>query len=52
MPRKRKDQNKATAKAVARITKTSLPKGEDLLGSEALKRKLSQAKQATLKDKR
>lgn len=32
--RKRKDPNRTAAKQVAKVTRTELPKGEDLLGSE------------------
>jgi hypothetical protein len=34
-----KDLNKTAASQVAKVTKTALPKGEDLLGSEELKRR-------------
>lgn len=44
MPTKRKDPNKVSAKQVATVTKTTLPKGEDLLGSEELKRRFADAK--------
>jgi len=47
MPRPRKDQNRTAAKAVAKITKTKLPKGEDLLGSVELKRRLAGAKKGS-----
>lgn len=45
MTSRRKDTNQKTAKQVAKVTKTTLPKGEDLLGSEELKRALAAAKQ-------
>jgi hypothetical protein len=41
---KRKDTNKTVTKQVAKVTKTAPPKGEDLLGSEELKKRLSEAK--------
>jgi hypothetical protein len=44
MKRPTKDTNRTTAKQVAMVTKTNLPKGEDLLGSEELKRALAEAK--------
>ena len=40
----RKDPNTKTAAQVAKITKTRLPAGESLLGSEELKRQLAEAK--------
>lgn len=46
MPRPRTDSNKSTAKAVAKVTQTTLPKGEDLLGSGLLRTQLAQAKEA------
>lgn len=46
MPAKRKDVNKTAAKQVAKVTKTPLPKGEDLLGSEELQARLTAAKAA------
>jgi hypothetical protein len=41
-----KDTNRTTAKQVSKVTKTTKPKGEDLLGSEELKRALAAAKKA------
>jgi hypothetical protein len=41
---KANDTNKITAKQVSKVTKTSVPKGEDLLGSEELKKALAEAK--------
>jgi hypothetical protein len=41
---KRRDTNQITAKQVVKVTKTKLPKGEDLLGSPELKRRLTAAK--------
>jgi hypothetical protein len=43
---KRKDTNNTAAKQVAKVTKTVLPKGEDLLGSAALRKRLSELKLA------
>ncbi|MBL9181682.1 MAG: hypothetical protein JNN17_06050 [Verrucomicrobiaceae bacterium] len=39
-----KDTNRTTAKQVSKVTKTTIPKGEDLLGSEELRKALSAAK--------
>lgn len=44
MTPRRKDANQKAAKQVAKVTKTKLPKGEDLLGSEDLKRAFREAK--------
>ena len=44
MKRPTKDMNRTAAKQVAKVTKTALPKGEDLLGSEELKRAFVAAK--------
>lgn len=44
MTPRRKDTNQKTAKQVAKVTKTKQPKGEDLLGSEELKRQFAAAK--------
>ena len=44
MPKRRQDADQKAAKQVAKVTKTKLPKGEDLLGSEELKRALKEAK--------
>lgn len=41
---RRKDANQKAAKQVSKVTKTALPKGEDLLGSETLKNALIAAK--------
>ena len=41
--------NKESAKAVADVTGTELPKGEDLLGSEELRKALGEAKSSRLK---
>lgn len=41
---KAKDTNKIASKQVAKITKITPPKGEDLLGSEELKRQFRKAK--------
>jgi hypothetical protein len=46
MKRPLKDTNCTTAKQVSKVTKTTMPKGEDLLGSEELKRALTAAKKA------
>jgi hypothetical protein len=44
MTPRRKDTNLKAAKQVSKVTKTALPKGEDLLGSEELKRAFRKAK--------
>ena len=44
MKRTHKDQNRTAAKQVAKVTKTKLPKGEDLLGDPALKAQFLAAK--------
>ncbi len=44
MKKRPKDSSRAAAKQVARITRTPLPKGEDLLGSPELKAALAKAK--------
>ena len=44
MTPRRKDSNQKAAKQVSKVTKTSKPKGEDLLGSEELKRAFAAAK--------
>jgi len=44
MPTRKKDASREPQNQVARITKTPLPKGEDLLGSEELKKELAEAK--------
>lgn len=44
MKRRTKDTNRTAAKQVANVTKTPLPKGEDLLGSEELRRAFIAAK--------
>lgn len=41
---RRKDANQKAAKQVSKVTKTALPQGEDLLGSEYLKKLLAAAK--------
>ena len=45
MKRPLRDPNRVVAKQVAKVTKTPPPKGEDLLGSEELKRKLTAARE-------
>jgi hypothetical protein len=46
MPRKRrtKDASQKAVALLAKVTKTPVPKGEDLLGSEELKRELAKVK--------
>ena len=44
MTKRPKDTSRTAAKQVAKLTKTTLPKGEDLLGSPALKKALLDAK--------
>ena len=44
MAKRKNDSNQKTARQVAKVTKTGLPRGEDLLGSEDLKRQLREAK--------
>lgn len=44
MKRPTKNTNRTAAKQVAKVTKTSMPKGEDLLGSEELKQAFVTAK--------
>ena len=44
MTPRRKDSSQKAAKQVAKVTRTALPKGEDLLGSDVLKAALAKAK--------
>ena len=44
MTPRRKDSTQKAAKQVAKVTRTTLPKGEDLLGSADLKAVLAKAK--------
>jgi hypothetical protein len=47
MTPRRKDSNQKTAKQVSKVTKTTAPKGEDLLGSVELKQAFEAAKKAS-----
>ena len=44
MAKRPKDRSQQVAALVAKATKPPLPRGEDLLGSEELKRELAKAK--------
>jgi hypothetical protein len=44
MPKRSNDQNKVAAKQASKVTKTKLPEGEDLLGSDELRKSLTMAK--------
>jgi len=46
MTKRPKDSSRTAAKQVAKVTRTTLPKGEDLLGSPELKAALAKAKSA------
>ncbi len=46
MPKRKQDANQKAALLVQAVTGTKPPKGEDLLGSEELKRQLREAKQS------
>jgi hypothetical protein len=48
---RRKHTNRKTARQVSKVTRTALPKGEDLLGREAQKREVAKAKTARTKRK-